>query len=145
MAKKTIIKSSALNKTIDAATSSIESASNDAGKAVAKVTSDAKKLTAEVKRHTKKRSILTKRKKAATTKQKSNPNAANRKALATVVKELKSTISAQEKARTNKTKTTEELNGLRDASKRLNAYSKAIAAADRVLNKPKKKARRKSK
>ena len=145
MAKKTIIKSSALNKTIDAATSSIETASNDASKAVDKVTSDAKKLTAEVKRHTKKRSTLTKRKKTTAARQKSNPNAENRKALAAVVKELKTTISAQDKARTNKAKTTDELTALRDASKKLNAYSKAIAAADRALNKPKKKVRRKSK
>ena len=75
---------------------------------------------------------------------KKDASAANKKAAAAVAKDLKATKSALDKARTNKAKVSAELAGLKSAAKRLNAYTKAIAAADKVLNKPaRKRAKRK--
>ena len=63
-----------------------------------------------------------------------------------VTKELKATDTALVKARANKKAILEELALLKAAAQRLNAYTKAIATADKALNKPvkKKRARKKS-
>lgn len=133
---KPVIKAAAIDKTINASTDSLTKACNDAVTAITKKTAEAKNLMAEVKRHTKKKAILTRRSKTAATKLKKDPNAANKKAVTDVAKEIKLTSSALDKARTNKAFVSTELAALRAASKRLNAYTKAIAAADKVLNKP---------
>ena len=138
-AKKSIIKAGALDKIINSSTEALDKACNAASKAVAKKAAEAKKLTAEVKRHSKKKATLSKRKKTASTRQKKNPNAENRKAVTAVIKEIKSTGSALDKARASKAVTSTELSALKSAEKRLSAYTKAIAAADKVLNKPKKR------
>jgi len=143
MAKaKPIIKAAALDKKINSSAEALGNACADAATAITKKAAEAKKLTAEVKRHSKKKMTLTKRNKTATAKNKNSPNAANKKAAAAVVKELKSTKAALDKSRANKAVVTTELAALRSAAKRLNAYTKAIAAADKILNKPVKKKRR---
>ena len=144
MAKaKPVVKAAALDKTINASTDSLTKACGDAATAVTKKTAEAKKLLAEVKRHLKKKSTLTKRSKTAAAKLKKDTNAANKKAVAAVAKELKATKAALDKARASKTVVLTELAALKAASKRLTAYTKAIAAANKVLNKPAKKRRKK--
>ena len=146
MAKaKPVVKAAALDRTINAATDSLTKARGNAETAVTKKTTEAKKLLAEVKRHLKKKTTLTKRSKTAVAKLKKDTNAANKKAVATVAKELKATKIALEKARANKAAILTELAALRSASKRLTAYTKAITAADKVLNKPAKKRRSRKK
>ena len=138
---KPVIKAAALDKKINSSMEALSNASASTALAITKKAVEAKKLTAEVKRHSKKKMTLTKRNKTATTKNKKLPNAANKKAAAAVVKELNSTKAALDKSRANKAVVTTELAALRAAAKRLNAYTKAIAAADKVLNKPVKKKR----
>jgi len=143
MAKaKPVVKAAALDKTINASTESLTKACGNAATAVTKKTAEAKKLLAEVKRHTKKKTTLTKRSKTAAAKLKKDTNAANKKAVATVAKELKATKAALDKARASKAVVLTELAALKAASKRLTAYTKAIAAADKALNKPAKKRRK---
>ena len=146
MAKaKTIIKAAALDKTIDASTGALTKACGSANSAVTGKAAEAKKLTVEVKRHTKKKATLTKRNKTAAAKAKKDASAANKKAAVSVAKELKAIKSALDKARANKAVVAAELASLKAASKRLTGYTKAIAAVDKVLNKPvKKKKRRKA-
>ena len=146
MAKaKPVVKAAALDKTINASVDSLSKACSSATKALAKKTAEAKKQRAEVKRHLKKKATLTKRNKTAAAKQKRDANAVNRKAAATVAKELKSTKVVLGKARASKAALLSELGELKVASKRLTAYTKAIAAADKALNKPaKKRKKRKS-
>ncbi len=146
MAKaKPVVKAAALDKTINASVDSLNKACSNATKALAKKTAEAKKQKAEVKRQLKKKATLTKRNKTAAAKKKKDANAINRKAAATVAKELKSTKSALDKARASNAVISSELGELKIASKRLTAYTKAIAAADKVLNKPaKKRKKRKS-
>ncbi len=144
MAKaKPVVKAAALDKTINASTDSLTKACDNAATSVTKKSAEAKKLTAEVKRHTKKKATLTKRNKTAAAKLKKESNAANKKAVTAVAKELKTTKVALDKARASKAVVSTELSALKSAAKRLTAYTKAIAAADKVLNKPAKKRRKK--
>jgi hypothetical protein len=147
MAKaKPVVKAAALDKKILSATDALTSACDDANKAVVKRAAEGKKLLAEVRRHLRKKRALTKRAATANNKLKKESNAENRKALAAVTKELKVADTALAKARANKKAILEELALLKAAAKRLNAYTKAIATADKALNKPvkKKRARKKS-
>ena len=140
MAKtKPIIKAAALDKTISTATDSLSKACGEATTAVTVKTDEAKKLTVEVKRLTKKKAVLTKRSKTAAARLKKDANAINKKAMATVTKDKKATQSALDKARTSKAVVSTELAALKAASKRLTAYTKSIAAIEKVLNKPAKK------
>jgi len=90
---KPIVKATTLDKTITASTDSLTKPCNDAVTAITKKTAETKKLIAEVKRHTKKKAILTRRSKTAAAKLKKDPNAANKKAVTDVAKEIKLTSS----------------------------------------------------
>jgi len=138
---KPVVKATALDKTINASVEALTKASSAADVAVAKKAAEAKKMLAEIRRHLKKKATLTKRNKTASEKLKKDASAVNKKAVAAVVKDLKVTNAALTKVRTSKAAVLAELASLKLASKRLNAYTKAIAAADKVLNKPAKKRR----
>lgn len=143
MAKaKPVVKAAALDETINASTESLTKACDNAEIAVTKKTAEAKKLLTEVKRHLKKKATLTKRSKTVAAKLKKDTNAANKKSVAAVAKESKATKAALDKTRASKAVVLTELASLKSASKRLTAYTKAIAAADKVLNKPAKKRRK---
>jgi hypothetical protein len=96
-----------------------------------------------VARLSKKRATLLKRKKLATTRVQKEPSADNNKALRDVKKELDSVTKELGKAKIVKDANNAELSDLRASLKRATAYRKGVAAADKVLNKPKKKSRRK--
>ncbi len=146
MAKaKPVVKAAALDKKITASTDSLTKACGDAVIAVTAKTAENKKLTAEIKRHAKKKAVLTKRRKATAAKLKKIANAENKKSVAAVTKEMKSVQSALDKARASKSAVSTELAALKASSKRLTAYTKAISAIDKVLNKPVKKKRAKKK
>jgi len=146
MAKaKPVVKAAALDKTINASIDSLTKACGNAETAVTRKSAEAKKLLAEVKRNLKKKTTLTKRSKTAAAKLKKDANAVNKKAVAAVTKELNATKTALDKSRASKAVVLTELASLKAASKRLTTYTKAIAAADKVLNKPAKKRRAKKK
>ncbi len=142
VSKKTIIKNAALAKVIDSSLTNLEAATTNGAKALVLATKNSKQSSAEGKRLSKKRMTLIKRRKTAAAKVKKDPIAANKKALSAVDKELTAIRKAAAKNKTVKAANFEELSGLRVSCRRLSAYSKAIASADRVLNKPKKKTRR---
>lgn len=146
MAKaKPVVKAAALDKTINASIDSLTKACGNAETAVTIKSAEAKKLLAEVRRHLKKKTTLTKRCKTAGAKLKKEANAANKKAVAVVTKELNATKAALDKSRASKAVVLTELASLKAAAKRLTTYAKAIAAADKVLKKPAKKRRAKKK
>ncbi len=140
--KKAVVKSAAIAKTLDSALAGLTSICDSGEKAVTTRAKEAKKLSASSKRLSKKRMTLNKRKKTATARLKKDGTAVNRKALSAVVKELG--MVTREIARTKKTKDANnaELTGLRETVKRAKAYMKGVTSADRVLNKPKRKTRR---
>lgn len=144
MAKsKPIMKAAALDKTITSATESLTKACSNAVAAVTAKQAEEKKLNTQIKQHTKKKATLTKRNKTAAARFKKDPSAVNKKAAATVSKDLNAIKTALEKIRANKTAVSTELSALKAAAKRLTAYTRGISTADKVLNKPAKKKRKK--
>ena len=140
--KKPVIKNTALVIVIDTSLANLETATTNGAKALALATKKNKQSSAEGKRSNKKRVTLIKRRKTAAAKAKKDPVAANKNALKAVVKELAVIRNEVAKNKIVKAANFEELSGLRVSSRRLAAYSKALSAADRVLNKPKKKTRK---
>jgi len=141
--KKAVVKSAVMAKTLESALAGLATVCESGGNAVDSRAKDGKKLAASSKRLSKKRTTLGKRKKTAAARLKKDATADNRNALKAVEKELAMVSKEAAKVKKEKDANNAELSGLRDSVKRANAYAKGIAAADRVLNKPKKKARRK--
>lgn len=140
--KKSVVKNVSLVKVLDTSLANLEMASANGSAALALATKNSKQSAAEGKRLSKKRVTLIKRRKAAGAKAQKDPVAANKNALKAVDKELAAIRKAAAKNKTVKAANFDELSGLRASCRRLNAYTKAIAAADRVLNKPKKKTKK---
>ena len=140
--KKSVVKNVSLVKVIDTTLANLDMATSNGSAALARATKSSKQAAAEGKRISKKRVTLIKRRKAAAAKAQKNPIAVNKSALKAVDKELAAIRKAAAKNKTVKAANFDELSGLRTSCKRLNAYTKAIAAADKVLNKPKKKAKK---
>lgn len=140
--KKTLIKSSAAKSRHEAAVSALSKTCEESSNAVDARAKDGKKNASLVTRLGKKRATLVKRKKIAVVRLKKTPGADNRKALNAVIKDINTVSKDLKKAKAVKDANNLELSGLRATLKKASAYMKAIASADRILNKPKKKKRR---
>lgn len=142
--KKKIVKGDDLLDAVDSAVSVIEQIYTNAIKAIVVATKDNTKLTKETKRISKKRSVLMKKKKSATAKVKKSPISANKKALKSVEKDITAIIKESDKISVQKSDISEELVTLKTVSKRTIAYMQGVKAADKVLNKPKAKPKKKN-
>ena len=140
---KPIVKSAAIDKAIVSAVETLNAACNASAPAVDVRAKEAKKLTAEGKRLAKKKAVLSKRKTAVSAKVKKDPSAANRKLLKVTVTELAAVTKASAKSRAAKSANAEELNGLKAGLKKAVTYAKLIEKARKVLDKPRKKSRKK--
>ncbi len=140
--KKTLIKSSMAKSKHEAAVSALSTTCEESNKAVAARAKDGKKNASLVARLGKKRATLTRRKKIAVARLKKTPGADNRKALNAVIKDINTVSKDLKKAKAVKDANNLELSGLRATLKKASAYMKAIASADKILNRPKKKKRR---
>ncbi len=143
--KKTVVKSAVLSKKIESAIAALTEASEAGAKAIDVRGKEVKKLATAAKRLSKKRATLLKRKKTASNKLKSAPGVETRKALNAVVKELTAVSKQAPKARAVKAAAAAELAGLKSASKRVTAYVKSLEKADKLLNKPAKKRKKRRK
>ena len=141
--KTSIAKAGMVSKSLENALLNLEAAFESGTKAVTQRAQNGSQFAKLVARLSKKRSTLLKRKKLATARVKKESSADNRKALKDVTKELDTVTKELGKAKVVKDANNVELNELRVSLKRATAYRKGIAAADKVLNKPKKKSRRK--
>ena len=133
--KRAIAKSAAVTKSIETALASLGTACVAGDSAVAKRAKDGKGLAAATKRLSRKRAILAKRKQLSAKRAKKTPSGETRKALRSVIKELKTTKVQLGKARTAKGINAVELAALKIAQRRATAYAKAIAQVDRSLEK----------
>ena len=140
--KKPIAKSSMVEKSLENSLVNLEAAFESGTKTVAERTQTGSQLAKLVARLSKKRAALMKRKKLATARVNKEASVDNKKALHDVTKELDTIKKEFDKAKIAKDANNAELGPLRVALKRATAYRKGIAAADKVLNKPKKKSRR---
>ena len=142
-ARKSIPKTAVVESNLETAMQRLAMACQAGDSAVAVRSSDGKKLATAVKRLSKRRATLLKRKKTTANKLSREPNRENRSAFKAVQKELATTKKELDKARVAKAANLAELTTMRAAQKRANAYKKAIASADKTLNKPKKARRKK--
>lgn len=133
--KRAIAKSAAVTKNIESALASLGTACVAGDSAVARRSKDGKGLAAATKRLSRKSAILTKRKRLSAKRAKASPSGETRKALRSVIKELKTTKTQLGKARTAKGINAVELAALKAAQRRANAYAKAIAQAEKSLGK----------
>lgn len=135
--KRTIAKSAAVTKNIEAALASLGTACVAGDSAVARRSKDGKSLAAATKRLSKKRAVLTKRKRLSAKRAKASPSGETRKALRAVIKELATTKTKLGKARVVQGVNAVELAALKLAQRRASAYAKAIAVAEKSLAKRK--------
>jgi len=144
MAKaKRIVKSHAVEKAVNSAMSTLSNAGVECSKSITAATKQAKSYLAEAKRLGKKRVMLLKRKKSAAARLKKTANAVNRKAHKAVEKELAAVKKAIAKLTPVKSAHAIELSSLKASLKRITAYTGVLGKADKLLNKPKKKKRKK--
>ena len=137
--KRTIAKSAAVTKNIETALASLGTACVAGDSAVARRGKDGKSLAATTKRLSRKRAVLTKRKRLSAKRAKAAPSGETRKALRAVTKELATTKTQLVKARAVQGVNAVELAALKAAQRRASAYAKAIAHAEKSLNKPTKR------
>ena len=141
-AKKTV-KGATHLKVVDSAIDSINDVAAAATKAVIATEKEYKKLTKAAKSVNKKRASLMKKAKIAANRMKKDASSANKKAVSVIKKDIAAIKKELAKHKSVKTVVSEELATLKSASKRAVAYAKVVAGADKVLNKPKKKKRKK--
>ncbi len=134
-AKKTVAKSSFVEKNLQTALDKLAVASAAVDKAVTSRARDAKRNTALVKRLSKRKASLTKRKQLATRRVKKASSVDTRAALRTVTKDLNTTTKELTKARAVKTANADELKALRALQRRTKGYNRGIAQTDRALKK----------
>ncbi len=134
-AKKSIAKSSFVDKNLQTALEKLAVASAAVDKAVTVRSRDAKRNTTLVKRLAKRKASLTKRKRLAAGRVKKASSVETRQALRAVTKDLASTTKELAKARVVKSANAEELALLRASQRRTKGYNKGIAAVDRGLRK----------
>jgi hypothetical protein len=141
--KQSIAKAAMVAKSLENALVNLEAAFESGTKAVTERTQNGSQFAKLVARLSKKRATLMKRKKLTTERIKKDASAENKKALRDVTKELDTVTKELGKAKIVKDANNAELGDLRASLKRTTAYRKGVAAADKVLNKPKKKPRKK--
>lgn len=141
--KKTVARSANIDKSISTALENLASACVNGKNAIDARTKVNKKLASVLKRLNKKRATLVTRKKAAAEKVRKSASVETRKDLKTASNNLAAVTKEAAKTRTQKRPIAEELAALKAGQRNAAAYVKAIDAANRQLNKPKKKSRKK--
>ena len=136
---KKLATSASIAKNIEIATENLFAAKNNGDASVKTLDKERKKLLAENKRISKKTAVLSKKKKAAATRLKKCPSAANRKAVNVITKELAALKKIGVSTRAASSANSEELKAIKASVKQAAAYLTVIVKADKLLNKPKKK------
>jgi hypothetical protein len=141
--RKTAVKGESIGNRLDAAIASITEASNDVSKALKFRSSESKKLIASVKRLNKKRAALAKRAQTAAARWKKSASAEHKKALGSIQKELVAVRKLLVKTRSERGAAAAELAVVKSVKRKVAAHAGAVGQADKVLNKPKKKQKKK--
>ncbi len=140
--RKTVSSANA-EKTVDAAKASMVEVATTSARVIVTLSKENKKLLTSARRLSKKRAVLIRKKKTAANKVKMDPNAANRKNLKQIENEIAAVKKEAARIAGQKATLTPEITALRAISKRTTAYAKALDQVDKVLNKPRKKRRKK--
>ena len=140
--KKTLIRSTQFVNTIDISVERLNEVLNSGEVAVAKRSKDSIQQLALIRRLKKKKQTLQNRKNRATANQKKTPSADNAKQIRVSGREIASIKKQLTKATALRQANLAELSVLRVNLRRASAYVKAINAAEKQLNKPKRRRRR---
>ncbi len=140
--KKTLIRSTQFVNTIDISVERLNEVLNSGEVAVAKRSKDSIQQLALIRRLKKKKQTLQNRKNRATANQKKTPSADNAKQIRVSGREIVSIKKQLTKATALRQANLAELSVLRVNLRRASAYVKAINAAEKQLNKPKRRRRR---
>jgi len=141
-AKKTVSSAAAV-KMVDAAIADLAEVATTSARVILTLSKESKKLTTITRRLSKKRTVLMRKKKSAAGKMKMAPDAANRKNVKLIENEIAAIRKEAARVAGQKATLTPEMTALKSISKRAMTYTRALEQADKVLNKPKKKRRRK--
>lgn len=141
--KKGPIKGGALEKLVDSAVENMQQALTSGSVAIDARSKEVKSLNTQSARLRKKRAALLKRKKSTSSKLKKAPSSELRKVLRDVERELGSVRKELGKASSAKEVAAGELSVLKSNFKKAALYSKGIEKADKTLNKPVRKKKRK--
>lgn len=138
--KKPVTKNSVIAKTIESSVSNLTDALEKVEKSVTVRSSESKKMMSETRRLKKRRQSQMGKKKRAIAAEKKNSSGDTRKAVRSIQSELVATNKALVKVTATRQIVLEELSGLKDSQKKLRAYAKGIAAADKQMaRKPKRR------
>ena len=137
--KKPVARNTVIANSIDNAVNNLEVALEKANKAVTTRSVESKKLLNESRRLRKRHAAQMKRKQRAIAAEKKNSNADTRKAVRTTTAELNATKKALTKTTATRQAIVQELAALKDSQKHVAAYVKGIYAADRAIERSKKK------
>lgn len=137
--KKPVARNTVIANSIDNAVSNLEVALEKVNKAVTTRSAESKKLLNESRRLRKRHAAQMKRKQRAIAAEKKNSTADTRKTVRTTTSELNATKKALAKTTATRQAIVEELAGLKDSQKNVAAYVKGIYAADRAIERSKKK------
>jgi hypothetical protein len=139
--KKPVARNTVIANSIISAVNNLEVALEKANRAVTARSAESRKLLNESRRLRKRHAAQMKRKQRAIAAEKKNSTADTRKTVRTTTSELNATKKALAKATTTRHAVLEELAGLKDSQKNVAAYVKGIYAANRAIEKSKKKKR----
>ena len=139
--KKPVTRNSVIANSIDSAIYNLEAALEKANRAVAVRSAESKKMLNESRRLRKRHTAQMNRKKRAIAAEKKNSTVDTRKAVRVTTSELNATKKAIAKVAGARQLVLEELSGLKESQQNVSAYVKGIYAADRAIEKSKKKKR----
>ena len=136
---KAVARNSVIANSIVSAVYNLETALEKVNRAVTSRSAESKKLLNESRRLRKRHTTQMNRKKRAIAADKKNSTVDTRKAVRVATSELNATKKAITKAAGSRQLVLDELSGLKESQKRVTAYVKGINAADRAIEKSKKK------
>lgn len=139
--KKPVARNAVIANSIESAVSNLETALEKVNRAVTVRSAESKKLLNESRRLRKRHTTQMNRKIRAIAAEKKNSTVDSRKAARVATSELNTTKKAITKAAGARQLVLDELSGLKESQKHVTAYVKGIYAADRAIEKSKKKKR----
>lgn len=137
--KKPVARNSVISNSIESAVYKLEDMLEKVNSAVTSRSAESKKMLNESRRLRKRHTTQMNRKKRAIAADKKNSTADTRKAVRVATSELNATKKAVTKVAGARQLVLEELSGLKESQKHVTAYVKGINAADRAIEKSKKK------
>lgn len=141
--KKQVSRNSVIANAINNSVYKLEVALEAVNNAVSARSDESKKLLIETRRLRKRRVTQMNKKKRAIATDKKNSTVESRKAVRTITSELAATSKAQVKTTAARQAVLEELSGLKQSQKTVNAYVKGIYAADRAIERANKASKKK--